>query len=407
MRILKLVGLSEDGGQLVLTDADSGEQFAVTVDERLRAAVIHDRVRLGQLELGFSSNLRPREIQARVRAGETVEEVAVAAGIPTERALRFAAPVLDERSHVATQARRSVLRRAGADTPKSLVDTVSERLRQRGLSASTVGWDAWRRDDGKWTVSAAYQSGERARRALFVYDPLSRVVTPADDESRWLAGEPGPLHGPQPRTPASATSERLEPAAPADPETAGSTPTVQARPPLRLAPMETSDEADTLAGEPELFDHPYRRAPASPPDAEEPATGEPAAREPAAETHEELAADEVADLDDGSVPTRIDQDIAPAPTPTEESTAPRPPEPAPADTSQANPSQADTDQADTDQADPDHGDTDQADTTQADPDQGDDSPPAPVKKPARKSARRRAAVPSWDDILFGAKNNSD
>ena len=56
------------------------------------------------------------------------------------------------------------------------------------MPAASLDWDAWRRDDGRWTVSVRYRSGERERTAHFVYDPLARVVVTSDDESRWLAG---------------------------------------------------------------------------------------------------------------------------------------------------------------------------------------------------------------------------
>ena len=137
------------------------------MDERLRAAVVSDRVRLGQLELELGTALRPKDIQSRIRSGERLEDVAAAAGVPPERIMTYAAPVLSERAHVATQARRSVLRRSEPTGPRALAEAVADRLHQRGVSASAVAWDAWRRDDGKWTVSAAYTSGRaRADRAV-------------------------------------------------------------------------------------------------------------------------------------------------------------------------------------------------------------------------------------------------
>ena len=247
MRHLELVGLSEDGTSVVLNDVETGESFGVQLDDRLRAAVVHDRVRLGQLELALTSTLRPKDIQARIRAGQSSADVAAAAGVSVERIMRFASPVLAEREHVATQAQRSVLRRPGSDAPRTLADVVSERLDGRHVPAASLGWDAWRRDDGRWTVSVRYRSGERERTAHFVYDPLARVVVTSDDESRWLAGEPGPLKGPQPR----GRSERPDDERAVELANEGRA--------LRLAPIESDDEADHDAGNPELFDGPFRR----------------------------------------------------------------------------------------------------------------------------------------------------
>ena len=106
MRTARLVGLSPDGKSLIVA-TESGEEFMIEADERLRAALRGDRPRLGQLEIEMESSLTPRDIQARIRAGETLEDVARVAGIPMDRVERFAAPVLAEREHVASMAMAS------------------------------------------------------------------------------------------------------------------------------------------------------------------------------------------------------------------------------------------------------------------------------------------------------------
>jgi len=112
MRELQFVGVAEDGEHLLLKDTAGGEKFLLPIDERLRAASRGDRSRLGQIELALDSPVRPREIQARIRAGETPEEVAAAAGAPLDRVMRFAYPVLQERAQVAGEARRTRIRRS-------------------------------------------------------------------------------------------------------------------------------------------------------------------------------------------------------------------------------------------------------------------------------------------------------
>ncbi len=52
----------------------------------------------------MDSQLRPREIQARIRAGASVEQVAEQAGIPHAKVERFAYPVLLERARAAEMA---------------------------------------------------------------------------------------------------------------------------------------------------------------------------------------------------------------------------------------------------------------------------------------------------------------
>ncbi|MEV6288066.1 septation protein SepH [Kribbella sp. NPDC051770] len=200
MREARLVGLSQDGTKLVLAVAETGEEFAVPVDDRLRAALRGDRARLGQLEIQMESALRPRDIQARIRAGESVEAVAAVAQMPMERVLAFAGPVLAERDHVANLAQRaSVRRRGGGDAPtRNLGAWVTERLRIRGVDPGAAEWDAWRREDGRWAVRVSYPvADEDEKVAMFAYDAPGRYAVPDDDEARWLVGEQAQVLPPQ------------------------------------------------------------------------------------------------------------------------------------------------------------------------------------------------------------------
>jgi hypothetical protein len=186
---LELVGLSEDGTRLVLADA-TGDEFTVPMDDRLRAVVRGSRVRTGQLETRMESALRPRDIQARIRAGENPEAVAEVAQVPVERIMGYAVPVIAERQHIAERAQRSAVRRKNAEGPGQLLgDAVAERLRSNNVDPATCEWDAWRREDGKWTVSARYGGDGGERTGRFVYDALSRYTLADDDDARWLVGE--------------------------------------------------------------------------------------------------------------------------------------------------------------------------------------------------------------------------
>ncbi len=214
MRTARLVGLSPDGKSLIVA-VDGGEHLAIAADERLRAAVRGDRPRLGQLEIEMESSLSPRDIQTRIRSGETLEEVARVAGLPMERVERFAAPVLAERDHVALTAMAASVRRRGETSGhRNLRLTVTERLLARGVDIGTIAWDAYRREDGRWSVTADYRSGEAERHASFTFDLRGRFSVAADDEARWLLGEQTPAKGPQPGRRRPEPGERGEAAEP-------------------------------------------------------------------------------------------------------------------------------------------------------------------------------------------------
>ncbi|WP_431962587.1 septation protein SepH [Actinacidiphila sp. bgisy160] len=185
---LRVVAVSNDGTRLVLKAADSTE-YTLPIDERLRAAIRNDRARLGQIEIEVESHLRPRDIQARIRAGATAEEVAQLAGIPVERVRRFEGPVLAERAFMAERARKTAVRRQGESTGPQLGEAVTERLLLRGAEKDSVLWDSWRRDDGTWEVLLVYRVAGEPHSASWTYDPPRRLVQAVDDEARALIGE--------------------------------------------------------------------------------------------------------------------------------------------------------------------------------------------------------------------------
>ncbi|GAA2625749.1 septation protein SepH [Streptomyces axinellae] len=185
---LRVVAVSNDGTRLVLKAADSTE-YTLPIDERLRAAVRNDRARLGQIEIEVESHLRPRDIQARIRAGASAEEVASLAGIPVDRVRRFEGPVLAERAFMAERARKTPVRRPGENAGPQLGEAVSERLLLRGADKESVHWDSWRRDDGTWEVLLAYRVAAQPHSATWTYDPPRRLVQAVDDEARALIGE--------------------------------------------------------------------------------------------------------------------------------------------------------------------------------------------------------------------------
>jgi Protein of unknown function (DUF3071) len=217
MRIARLVGLSQDGKSLIVA-TESGEELAVAVDERLRAALRGDRPRLGQLEIEMESSLSPRDIQTRIRAGSTLEDVAKVAGIPLDRVERFAAPVLAEREHMARLAMASSVRRRGETSGhRSLRLAVTERLGARGVDLETVAWDSYRLSDGRWTVTADYRSGDASRHATFTFDASGRFSIAEDDEARWLLGEHSAHQRPSPGRRGPVTGESSDEAEDTEP----------------------------------------------------------------------------------------------------------------------------------------------------------------------------------------------
>ena len=184
MRSLRLVALSDDGEHLVLTaDAldptDDGERFELPVDDHLRALLGGGKT-AEQRAAGSGEDLPPRVIQARIRAGESPEQVAHASGTKVERIMRFAHPVLQERARVAEQARDARVRLSEGTPSVPLEQFMAERLRLLGADLDAVRWDAHRSEDGTWQVRAAWRAGHKSGTSRWSYDIPAKTVTPID-----------------------------------------------------------------------------------------------------------------------------------------------------------------------------------------------------------------------------------
>src|SRR5690606_35685522 len=238
-------------------------RFTLPVDDRLRAAVRGNFSRLGQYEIEVESPLRPKEIQARIRAGETAEEIAATAGIPVERVRWFEGPVLQEREYVAQQAQRVAVRLPGESAAgPTLGELVAERLTRRGVPTDEIDWDSAKRDDGLWRVKLGYVWNGHTRHAEWLFDPRRRHVSPHDDEAFRLSSadfDPDPVVEDTTVTPFTPRVAKLQPV-----------------PPLTSDPLPFPAvvRKDSEPEEPEVaYDPPARELP--PADPEPPARDEP------------------------------------------------------------------------------------------------------------------------------------
>lgn len=368
MAELELIGLHEDGEHLVLAAAD-GQRYRLHIDEPLRAAVRRDRPQLEQVRAEQSGRPSPREIQARVRAGQSAEQIADESGLTVEHVRRFEGPVLAEREFVAEQARGT---RVGRDVGAPVLgDLVVDRLAARGVDPAAVAWDAFREAGDGWTVVARFQVGDDAREARWTYDASARAVHAEEDEARWLS-ETEISDGPVPRRHLSAVRDVvLDVDADVRPVLAavdGPAPHGQHR------EDEVEDPADELRATHELLDDlRARRGVRQTLDLEDDADDE------AFPGFGPQHAFDFGQLDEPGAPGAHPTDTDPAAEARVYPTPLRPAEPEPETPVALEPGEP-----------------------------GPDEDPAPARPEERetrpRSARRgRPKVPSWDEIVFGAK----
>lgn len=178
MRQLEVVAVSDDGNHVLLAGSEDAARAThqLRIDNRLVAAIN------GELDVDAEhreSELSPKEIQARLRAGDTVEQVAKAARIPVSRIMIYATPVISERARIVDQARAARVRRPrGPESTASLGTVAAKRLAEiAGLRPDSVEWSAKRREDGAWLIGLSYSARGGSRTALWLWRPAGRELT--------------------------------------------------------------------------------------------------------------------------------------------------------------------------------------------------------------------------------------
>jgi len=210
MTRVNLIGPADDGLHLIV-ESDSGERFTLAITDELRHAVRYARPKAAPADDDADADvLSPRLIQQRIRAGLTAADLAELTGAPLEALEKYEPPVIAERAYVAELARTT---RIGHDPSAPLLgELVADRLAARGVDPDEIVWDAWREVDEPWQVAVEFAGGGSTVRALWSFDHTARSLTAEDDESRWLT-ETELLDVPIPRRHLSAVPSAEAPSA--------------------------------------------------------------------------------------------------------------------------------------------------------------------------------------------------
>jgi hypothetical protein len=178
---LKVVGKSEDGDHLEMVDAE-GNKFSIRVNDSLKA-VINERRLTPVTEPAQQISIK--EIQARLRAGESYGEVSRISGLSLEKIERYASPIMQERAWIIEQAEKA----SPKGSSMTLSDLVIHRLAPRGVNMNQISWNTWRLEDGTWNLVLSYPSSEGHSEATWSFDSNKRTLFSKDDGARWINGE--------------------------------------------------------------------------------------------------------------------------------------------------------------------------------------------------------------------------
>ncbi|MGK8501688.1 septation protein SepH [Nocardia asiatica] len=242
MRELRVIGVTPDSTHIVCIDTESGQKFRLPADDKLRAAARGDLARFGQIEIEMEATMRPRDIQARIRAGASVEQVTEESGMPASRVERFAYPVLLERARAAELAQKAHPVRPDGPAVDTLINVVTAAFTARGHNIEGAEWDAWKDEKGYWVAQLQWQNGRSEIAAHWRYQPDAHggSVSPLDDPASDLID---PDFGRALRGLATIVPPEPEPAQP-QPEPVAEPRPAPATPPARTASRQSQPTLD-------------------------------------------------------------------------------------------------------------------------------------------------------------------
>ena len=181
MQELKVIGV-ENGA--LLAASDDGARFRIEIDE-----VLQSRIRQAQPEQHAGPRISPREVQAHIRSGMSADEVAEVTGASVDFIRRFEGPVLAEREHVITSALAVPVHVPAdvdpGDDPTSFGTVVRERLAK--LGAHGERWASWKDEEQGWIVKLEFTAEGIDHDARWGFEPRKQSLHPHNSEAMTLS----------------------------------------------------------------------------------------------------------------------------------------------------------------------------------------------------------------------------
>jgi hypothetical protein len=147
--------------------------------------VLQSRLRQSSPDPGSIRKLSPREIQAHIRAGMSAEDVAAITGVPLDYVQRFEGPVLAEREFVIESALAVPVQLALETDPLGGGTTFGSVIRRRLADAGAIGerWASWKEEGGGWVVKLTFVAQTIEHDARWSFDPKKSTLVPVNQEA--------------------------------------------------------------------------------------------------------------------------------------------------------------------------------------------------------------------------------
>lgn len=171
--------------QSLIVATDTGKEYSLTVDEAVLAELrqLSKLIERGERDIG---RVNPREVQSLVRAGKSRAEIAEITGLEESDIERYEEPVLAERRYMLELAHAIAVRTSPEDEDAQQFGTViAERL--IGLGAEDAKWASWRDEEAGWMISLEFTSRAVEHRAVWAFEHRKRVLSPVNSEAETLS----------------------------------------------------------------------------------------------------------------------------------------------------------------------------------------------------------------------------
>ena len=144
---------------------------------------------------GSGPKLSPREIQAHIRSGMSAQDVASITGASFEYIQRFEGPVIAEREFVVQSALKVTVKSAVDTDPMSQGRSFGIVIRERlhDLGGVDERWASWKDTSTGWIVKLSFSAQEIEHDARWAFDPKKQSLSPLNGEAVTLSqqGEVG------------------------------------------------------------------------------------------------------------------------------------------------------------------------------------------------------------------------
>jgi hypothetical protein len=181
MQDLRVIG-SEDGALLV--SDDDGIRYRLAVDD-----VLQLKLRQVTPDPSIGQRLAPKEIQAYIRSGMSAEDVATITGAPLDHIQRFEGPVIAEREFVVKSALDVPVHTVLDPDPFAQGATFGSAIRARLHDLGAVGerWASWKDVSAGWIVKLSFSANQIDHDARWHFDPKKSALDPINNEAVTLS----------------------------------------------------------------------------------------------------------------------------------------------------------------------------------------------------------------------------